>query len=83
MKHGVIHYCVTNMPGAFPKTATIALNEATLPYVLKLANDGVQALRADPGFAKGLNTYEGFITCRPVAEGFDMMTRFREFADMG
>ncbi len=82
MKHDVIHYCVTNMPGAFPKTATIALNEATLPYALKLANDGILALREDKGFAKGLNTYKGFITCRPVAEGFDMVASFREFDDI-
>lgn len=81
VKHGVIHYCVTNMPGAFPRTATIALNEVTRPYVLRLAKDGVAALRSDRCFAKGLNTFQGFITCRPVAEEFDMMTSFREFKD--
>lgn len=83
MKHGVIHYCVTNMPGAFPRTATIAFNEAILPYSLRLAKDGIAALRSDRGFAKGLNTYKGFITCRPVAEGLDMMASFREFEDIG
>lgn len=66
--HGVTHYCVTNMPGAYPRTATLALTEATLPYVLRLANDGLNAAFADPGFAKGINTHGGRITHSAVAE---------------
>jgi alanine dehydrogenase len=65
--HDVIHYCVTNMPGAYPRTSTIALTTATLPYVSKLAASGLQALKQDIGFAKGLNTHMGMITCQPVA----------------
>jgi len=65
--HDVIHYCVTNMPGAYPRTSTIALTNATLPYVSKLASSGIQTLRQDSGFAKGLNIHQGMITCQAVA----------------
>ncbi len=66
---GIIHYCVANMPGAVPRTSTFALNNATLPYILALANRGLAgAVTDDPGFAKGVNTYAGVLTCRPVAE---------------
>lgn len=65
--HGVIHYCVTNMPGAYPRTATEALTAATLPYLSKLAENGLAAVRADADFAKGVNTYDGAITHRVVA----------------
>jgi alanine dehydrogenase len=65
---GVLHYGVANMPGAVPRTSTIALTNATLPYALKLANLGWQkALASDPGFLLGLNTHEGKMTCEPVA----------------
>jgi alanine dehydrogenase len=78
-KHGVIHYCVANMPGAYPRLSTIALTSATLPYALKLANHGPDALRTDPGFGKGVNTHAGHITCKAVAEAQGLMDRFREF----
>lgn len=78
-KHGVIHYCVTNMPGAYPRTSTIALTTATLPYVTRLAEKGVAALREDAGFAKGVNTYAGYITSQPVAEALGMMSRCKAF----
>ena len=66
---GVVHYCVTNMPGAAPRTSTFALNNAILPYVLALADHGVEwAMRADAGFAEGLNVRCGRITCAPVAD---------------
>ncbi len=66
---GVLHYCVANMPGAVPHTSTHALNNATLPYMLKLANLGAgEALRADPALAKGVNTCQGHITYAAVAE---------------
>lgn len=78
-KHGVIHYCVTNMPGAYPRTSTIALTSATLPYVSKLANEGVKALRSDIFFARGVNTYKGRITCKPVAEALELRSLFKSF----
>ncbi len=70
-KHGVIHYGVTNMPGAYPRLSTMALTRATLSYVLKLADSGLAALDDDPGFARGLNTHEGKITCEAVAHALD------------
>lgn len=70
---GVIHYCVTNMPGAVPRTSTFALTNATLPYVMKVACMGVEdALRADPALMKGLNCIGGGLTSRAVAEAFGM-----------
>ncbi|MGA7832556.1 MAG: alanine dehydrogenase [Terracidiphilus sp.] len=66
---GVVHYCVTNMPGAVPHTSTLALTNATLPYLLRLANLGArEALRKDAGLAEGLNTWMGTLTCRGVGE---------------
>jgi alanine dehydrogenase len=78
-KHGVIHYCVGNMPGAYPRTSTLALTDATFPYVQKLADKGLSALIQDPQFAKALNTHQGFITCLPVAEAYAMQESFRAF----
>ena len=70
---GVLHYAVGNMPGALPRTSTIALTNATLPYALRLANLGLrEALLGDPGFLAGLNTFDGTITCAPVAESLGM-----------
>lgn len=66
---GVVHYCVANMPGAVPRTSTYALNNATLPFVLQLANQGWrQALRADAHLKNGLNVCRGKVTCREVAQ---------------
>jgi alanine dehydrogenase len=66
---GITHYCVANMPGAVPVTSTWALTNATMPYVLKLADQGVQrALGSDPGFMLGLNVAGGQVTYQPVAE---------------
>ncbi len=79
-KHGVIHYCVTNMPGAYPRLSTLALTEATLPYVRRLAACGLDALREDPGFARGLNTLDGRIACRPVAEALGRLDRYAPLA---
>ena len=65
---GVTHYCVANMPGAVPITSTFALTNATMPYVVKLATEGVNgALGADPGFMAGLNVAGGKVTYEPVA----------------
>lgn len=69
VKHGVLHYSVANMPGAVPRTSTLALTGATLPFALKLAKMGaVEACKADPALMKGLNTYDGKVTFKAVAE---------------
>ncbi len=68
---GVVHYCVANMPGAVPFTSTIALTNATIPYTLKLANQGpIEALKSDPALLQGLNTYKRQITHKGVADAF-------------
>jgi len=68
MVDGVVHYCVANMPGAVARTSTYALNNATLPHALKIADLGwVEALRADAHLAAGLNVHEGQVTCEAVA----------------
>jgi alanine dehydrogenase len=65
---GITHYCVTNMPGAVPVTSTYALTNATMPYVLRLAADGVQrTLQGEPGFMHGLNVAAGQVTYEPIA----------------
>ncbi|NOZ73206.1 MAG: alanine dehydrogenase [Chloroflexi bacterium] len=70
---GVVHYCVSNMPGAVPRTSTYALCNSTLPYVVRLADHGVvAAIRADATLAKGVNTYQGHITYPAVAEAFGL-----------
>ena len=66
---GVVHYCVTNMPAAVPHTSTLALTNATFPYVMKLAQMGVEkAIRDDAGMREGVNTYRGNVTYAAVAE---------------
>ena len=73
---GVIHYCVANMPGAVPRTSTLALTNATLPYVRSLADLGWQAaLRRDPGLAAGLNVHAGEITHEVVAKALGLTAR--------
>jgi alanine dehydrogenase len=65
---GITHYCVANMPGAVPITSTYALTNATMPFVVKLAEEGVhRALTSDPGFLEGLNVAAGKLTYEPVA----------------
>ncbi|MEK9662794.1 MAG: alanine dehydrogenase, partial [Alphaproteobacteria bacterium] len=66
---GVVHYCVTNMPGAVARTSSAALNNATLPYALTLADKGYRrALHEDEHFRNGLNVHAGRVTHRAVAE---------------
>lgn len=68
---GIVHYCVANMPGAVPYTSTIALTNATLPYLMRIADHGWEkACADDPGLAKGLNVVKGEIVYGPVAEAF-------------
>ena len=67
----VVHYCVANMPGGVPRTSTIALNKATVPYLVKLANKGYQkALGEDKNFLAGLNIHKGHVTYKAVADVF-------------
>ena len=69
----IVHYCVANMPGAVARTSTFALNNATLPYIIKLANLGYQAaLAADKGLLNGLNVIDGKLTCESVAVAHNM-----------
>ena len=67
--HDVVHYCVGNMPGAVPHTSTYALTNATLPYVVALAEKGLEgAVAEDPALARGVNVYNGTLVYEPVAE---------------
>lgn len=73
MVHDSVFYCVANMPGAVPNTSTYALTNATLPYIVELANRGwAEALRRDAALAKGLNTHDGQVVYREVAEAHDL-----------
>ena len=78
---GVVHYCVTNMPAAVPNTSTLALTNATLPYVRQLANLGAAAaMKANSGIAEGVNTYNGILTYKAVAE--NQQRDFTSIADL-
>jgi alanine dehydrogenase len=71
--HGVVHYAVPNIPGAVPRTSTYALSNATLPYVLNLANLGFdEAVRLDPTLRQGVNTLDGHVTYKAVANTFNL-----------
>lgn len=70
---GVLHYGVTNMPGAVPRTSTYALSNATLPYLMKLAEEGIEeAIKNDAVLAKGINVYKGKVTYQAVADALDL-----------
>jgi len=76
VEEGVVHYCVTNMPGAVPYTSTFALTNATLPYVLEVANKGYErAMQENPEIAKGMNVIKGDIVHKVVAESLGMSYR--------
>ena len=78
---GIVHYCVANMPGAVPRTSTMALTNATLPYALEIAKKGVEeAVRGNRDLAHGMNTFNGHITCEPVALSQDKP--FRELNEL-
>ncbi len=69
----VVHYCVANMPGGVPRTSTLALNKATLPFLIKIADNGYQkALKEDKNFLKGLNVFKGEVTYKAVADTFGL-----------
>jgi alanine dehydrogenase len=74
----IIHYCVANMPGAFARTSTFALNNCTVKYGLQLANKGlISACRENPALRKGLNLHHGHITFKPVAEALGLDQSYR------
>lgn len=78
-KYGVIHYAVTNMPGAVARTSSFSLTNATLPYVLELANKGyLNAILNNSALARGVNVYKGNLTCRAVGESLNM-----EYSELG
>ncbi len=71
--HGSVFYCVANMPGAVPHTSTHTLANATLPYTLRIANQGWEgAVRADPALAEGVNVADGQVVYKPVADAHGM-----------
>jgi alanine dehydrogenase len=70
---GVVHYCVANMPGAYSRTSTMALSNATVQYGLQIANRGaIEACRANEALARGLAVYNGSLTVEPVAKAFGL-----------
>ena len=76
VKHGVVHYCVGNMPGAVPRTSTYALTNVTLPYAIDIASKGLEdAIRGDPALALGVNVYAGHVTNAGVAEAHGLPFR--------
>lgn len=76
LKHDVVHYCVANMPGAYPKTATIALTDATISYILEIAAQGMAGLIKRPGLLRAVNTCQGHISCERVALDLDMLPQY-------
>jgi alanine dehydrogenase len=86
IKHGVVHYCVANMPGAVPQTSTFALTNTTKPYARKIADLGlIEAIKADKSLAKGLNTYNGHVTYEAVAKdlGYSYLSIFDAIGSKG
>ncbi|MBA2759135.1 MAG: alanine dehydrogenase [Chloroflexia bacterium] len=84
--NGVVHYCVTNMPGAVPRTSTLALSSVTTPYGLKLADRGLAgAVESDISLALGVNVFDGHVTCAGVAEAFSLphVSLEQAMGDMG
>ena len=73
IEEGVVHYCVANMPGAYPKTSSVALSNATISYIRKLSDKGaIDAIKNDPALALGVNVFKGTLTNRAVAEVHDL-----------
>jgi alanine dehydrogenase len=79
MEEGVVHYCVANMPGAYARTSTVALSNATIKYGLSLAGKGLAgACRDDSAIRQGLSTYKGTLTLKAVADTFEMQNIYKE-----
>jgi alanine dehydrogenase len=82
VKHEVVHYCVANMPGAYPRTSTMALTEATLAYILEIAAQGMAGIVERQGVLKAVNTYQGYITCERVARDLGMMSQYKNIVEI-
>jgi alanine dehydrogenase len=73
LEEGIVHYCVANIPGAYPRTSTLALTNATFPYIIQIADKGCErALKENAALRKGLNLMDGKLVCQGVAESFGM-----------
>jgi alanine dehydrogenase len=84
VEHGVVHYCVGNMPGAVPNTSTYALTNVTLPYAIDIATKGLEAaVRDDPALALGVNAFAGAVTNAGVAEAHGLPFTPAEDAGLG
>ncbi len=81
-EHGKTFCCITNMPGSVARTSTQALTKATFPYLMQLANNGLKESLKDKGFAKGVNTYKGFITYHAVAESLEMKDKYKKLEEL-
>ena len=79
---GVLHYCVANMPGAVPHTSTFALNNQTAAFIVKLADNGINALKQDNALCHGLNTYKGIVAHQAVAQAFNLDLPFNNPATL-
>ena len=80
LSHGVVHYTVANIPGAVPKTATEALSSATMPYAVKIANEGIEKASFNRTIRTGINTYQGQLTEQAVAQSLQMS--FKDLHDL-
>ena len=81
IEEGIVHYCVANIPGAYPRTSTLALTNATFPYVLQIADKGYKkALEENEALRKGLNLIDGNVVCQGVAETFGLVSRQNPFS---
>ncbi len=77
LKHGVIHYCVSNMPGAYPKASTIALTDVTIKYILDIAENSLSGFMSDKGKIKGINVFQGKIVAEKVAKDLDLLDLYQ------
>jgi len=82
IKHGVTHYCVSNMPGAFPKASTIALTNVTISYIQSLAENTLSGFVEDKGKAKAVNVYKGRIVSEKIAKDLGLMDWYQSFDEM-
>jgi alanine dehydrogenase len=81
IEEGIVHYCVANIPGAYPRTSTLALTNATFPYVLQMADKGYgKALEENEALRKGLNVIDGHVICEGVAEAFNLVRHPNPFS---
>ncbi len=81
IEEGVVHYCVANMPGAVPRSASLALNYATLPFALEIANKGImRSVKENEAIYNGVNTYGGHLVYEPIASSHNM--KFTQLSDI-